>query len=551
VTTLAGTAFERLRVALEQHGSRVTGTGDRLSAQCPAHDDRGPSLSVTGIEGQTLVYCHAGCGTDDVLAAVGLRTADLFDEPRGVTYPYSDGRTVHRTPAKRFWQAGNTHGSALYRLDRVREAVAAGHTVFCVEGEKDCHALETLGVTATCSAMGAGKAGKADWTPLAGAKVVIVADRDEPGKRHALDVRRILRGLDTTIDVRLAATGKDAADHVAAGHGLDDFVPVDLPDDTGGIVGNPTGEDIETVHGGTVTVHERPIELDEYLADDSDDEYDWLVPGLLERGDRMILTGAEGGGKSTLLRQVGIQLAAGIHPFGGKPFDPLRVLLLDLENSDRQIKRKLRPLRLVAGSAYRGDMYVRSRVEGLDLLTTEDRGYLAEQVDAVQPDVLITGPAYKMAAGDPIEEKTARPVALLLDKIRATYGCAVLLESHSPHASNGGKRPERPFGASLWLRWPEFGLYLDKETGALRHWRGDREDGRAWPAALQRGGTWPWSPVTRPRDLLWAQILEIAIEDPAMSRRDLVKLTGASLGTVNRTIEEHRAEWNQLTEEAG
>jgi hypothetical protein len=317
------------------------------------------------------------------------------------------------------------------------------------------------------------------------------------------------------------------------------------------LVGNPNG----TALGALVTsaqpdVHRGPVELDEYLADDSDDEYDWLVPGLLERGDRLLLTGAEGGGKSTLLRQAAVQFASGIHPFGGQRFEPLRVLLLDLENSDRQVKRKLRPLRHVAGDMYRhGNMFVRSRVEGIDLLTAEDRDYLTEQVDAVRPDVLITGPLYKMAGGDPIEERTAKPVATILDKIRAAYGCAILLETHSPHASNGGKRPERPYGASLWLRWPEFGLYLDKETGALRHWRGAREDDRTWPAALQRGGTWPWSPVTRPRDLLWAQILQFAVEDPAISRRDLVKLTGVSFGSVTRAIDEHRAEWNQLTGE--
>ncbi|HEX4725680.1 MAG TPA: AAA family ATPase, partial [Pseudonocardiaceae bacterium] len=334
----------------------------------------------------------------------------------------------------------------------------------------------------------------------------------------------------------------------------DSYVPADEPTD-----GDPYGEDntVVSIHTGQpVTGPDVPshvtqdvaVELDEYLADATDEEYDWLLPGLLERGDRLVLTGAEGGGKSTWLRQLAIQFASGIHPFGGSPFEPLRVLLLDLENSDRQIKRKLRPLRHVAGNSYqRGNMFVRSRPEGIDLLTLEDRGYLVEQIEAVRPDVLITGPVYKMAGGDPTEEKNAKPVATILDKIRTYYGCAVLLETHSPHASNGGKRPERPYGASLWLRWPEFGLYLDKDTGALRHWRGAREDDRDWPAALQRGGTWPWSPVTRPRDLLWARILEALTEDPALSQRDLAKVTGTGLTSVTRAITEHRAEWNQLT----
>ncbi len=83
-------------------------------------------------------------------------------------------------------------------------------------------------------------------------------------------------------------------------------------------------------------------ELDAFLETDLP-THDWLVPGLLERQDRVILTGPEGGGKSTLLRQMAVQFASGIHPFGGDLFEPLRVLLLDLENSSRQVHRGLRP----------------------------------------------------------------------------------------------------------------------------------------------------------------------------------------------------------------
>ncbi|MEU1152672.1 DnaB-like helicase N-terminal domain-containing protein, partial [Streptomyces sp. NPDC005918] len=42
------------------------------------------------------------------------------------------------------------------------------------------------------------------------------------------------------------------------------------------------------------------------------DTHDWVVPGLLERGDRLILTAGEGGGKSMLLRQIAVAVAAGV-----------------------------------------------------------------------------------------------------------------------------------------------------------------------------------------------------------------------------------------------
>src|SRR5262249_38276734 len=63
--------------------------------QCPAHPDRGPSLSVTrAADGRWLLHCHAGCETAAVLRAAGLEWADLFPDGRRPT-----GRTWLPAPA--------------------------------------------------------------------------------------------------------------------------------------------------------------------------------------------------------------------------------------------------------------------------------------------------------------------------------------------------------------------------------------------------------------------------------------------------------------------
>ena len=42
-------------------------TGDKLTARCPAHDDKNPSLSVTiGDKDCVILKCFAGCPTDAV-----------------------------------------------------------------------------------------------------------------------------------------------------------------------------------------------------------------------------------------------------------------------------------------------------------------------------------------------------------------------------------------------------------------------------------------------------------------------------------------------------
>jgi hypothetical protein len=58
--------------------SKSAGRG-KWVARCPAHDDHTPSLSIReGREGRTLIRCWAGCELNDILAAAGLRVADLF-----------------------------------------------------------------------------------------------------------------------------------------------------------------------------------------------------------------------------------------------------------------------------------------------------------------------------------------------------------------------------------------------------------------------------------------------------------------------------------------
>jgi hypothetical protein len=62
---------------------RKTGNG-RWVCRCPAHDDRGPSLSVRELDdGRVLLHCFAGCEVQSVLDAIGLTFEDLFPDRIG------------------------------------------------------------------------------------------------------------------------------------------------------------------------------------------------------------------------------------------------------------------------------------------------------------------------------------------------------------------------------------------------------------------------------------------------------------------------------------
>lgn len=245
--------------------THVRKSGSGWTARCPAHDDRVNSLSISkGIDGRVLLFCHAGCSFQTILAACGLNYQDVGPEPfrqeaaagrtRGpespesehpdAVYDYVDNAgsllfQVCRFSNKRFrqrrsrpdrpdqfvWSLGDTP-RVLYRLPLVLEAVAASRTIYIVEGEKDVHALEQVGVTATCNPGGAGKWRAEYCDTLRGAHVVVVADRDEPGYRHAAEVAEQLRRVGADVQVVEAAVGNDVSEHLAAARTLEELRPV-------------------------------------------------------------------------------------------------------------------------------------------------------------------------------------------------------------------------------------------------------------------------------------------------------------------------------------
>lgn len=83
----------------------------------------------------------------------------------------------------------------IYNLDRI----SADHEapVCVVEGEGTADAIEQLspGLIGVTSLGGSNAAGKTDWGPLAGRRVVVWPDADPPGQEYAARVAKSLTGI--------------------------------------------------------------------------------------------------------------------------------------------------------------------------------------------------------------------------------------------------------------------------------------------------------------------------------------------------------------------
>jgi hypothetical protein len=500
-------------------GIRRNGSG--YMARCPVHDDGTASLSISiGTNQPVVLHCHANCPTDDILAEIGLTWADISEPreempkldvwtpagPAVAVYDYCDEEgtilyQVCRTANKDFRQRvpdatkdsgyrWNLDGvpRILYRLPDLIHAVSDGKIIYICEGEKDVNTLVAKGLAATCNSGGAGKWRTEYAKYFADTHVVICADKDDPGRAHARQVRDILDGTTQSITIVEAADGcKDPHDHITAGHSVEEFITTwtsVLP------------EQADLAH-----------DLWEFLSTE-DPEYDWIIPDLLERSDRLILTGFEGMGKSMLTRQMAVCIAAGIHPFRQSiRYEPKTVLIIDCENTPRQSRRKFQALADATEKVNQrvpdGGLRIIFRPGGIDLTRPKDTAWLAERVTAHKPDALFIGPFYKLHNDNPNDELPARKVVYLLDQIRENLDCAIVIEAHAGHGDSAG-RSVRPYGTSLLLRWPEFGYGLaptssdEKDKRAkFQQWRGPRDE-RQWPKYLTWGNTWPWVETSEP-----------------------------------------------------
>ncbi|WP_238328815.1 toprim domain-containing protein [Mycobacterium avium] len=274
-----------MRDALQAAGHAIRPRGsEAFMASCPLHTDHCPSLSVgwrentrAGTGGAVLLHCFScQAPAAAIAAALGLRLADLFDNPspatgqrwprvtqprarrtpgpgplparitagredtnhhwrraRVYTYLTPTGTPVQQVvreecactgrPHKQFRQRYRDGGQwvyrkpygftpVLYRPAAIAAAATRGAWIWVTEGEKDADTLTALGRLATTNAQGAANFPAELVDDFAGLKVAIVADRDLAGYQRAINLYARLRSITAQVVVLLPALDVDKAD---------------------------------------------------------------------------------------------------------------------------------------------------------------------------------------------------------------------------------------------------------------------------------------------------------------------------------------------------
>lgn len=239
---------------------------------------------------------------------------------------------------------------------------------------------------------------------------------------------------------------------------------------------------------------------------EDDHPADWIIPDLLERDWVVMITGPNGGGKSTMCLQIALGAALGVHPWDARDITPRRVLYIDAENSPGVVARKKRIAnRMVAMAEQTTVENIRFRFGTVNLADVSDRLRLEHHMQSYQPDLVVLGPIYKMYTSSDSDSwrSEAQAVQSWIDKTRRKYGFGTLIEGHPPKGDGNGQ----PKGDSSWGSWPYFGFQIaldhdDRRVADLTPWRYPREPvsmplrvGWGFDDALSKARRLMWTPV--------------------------------------------------------
>jgi putative DNA primase/helicase len=293
----------------------VSETSNGWQARCPAHDDAKASLSIAEDGGKTLMRCHAGCETTDVVEAMGLKMRDLFPdeaEERKVVARYNyddqDGELllqIVRDNHKNFRaRRPDGNGGWVYSTAGVKlvpyqlPMILRKKRVLITEGEKDSDTgCRDLRLPSTTAPFGAGKWREEFSAYFKGKSVALCPHNDDAGRKHMQSVACSLFPVAKEIKIVSLPFGKDLSEWVALGGNREQFVSL--------VKAAPvvTAEQVESWQQIDVSSLDELEDksIGELMAE-PEQTVTWLCDGMLPSAGSSLLSAKAKVGKTTMAR---------------------------------------------------------------------------------------------------------------------------------------------------------------------------------------------------------------------------------------------------------
>jgi RecA-family ATPase len=179
---------------------------------------------------------------------------------------------------------------------------------------------------------------------------------------------------------------------------------------------------IREIGRNTETPKCESFSLDEFLSLESE-EIEFLVPGMLPRGETVLLAAMPKTGKTLLATDAAFAIATGECDFLGEKVKQGRVLLISTDESPQSTRAKL-----LKRGFRRGDQ--------LQIMTTWSIGQLNDleaKLEDFRPDLVVIDSLRRITAGREISENSAEfgDAIYQLKELTGKYGAACILIHHT------------------------------------------------------------------------------------------------------------------------
>jgi len=366
--------------------------------------------------------------------------------------PSKSYRQRRPDPAERDGWKWSTKGLEMvpYRLPELLKAIAAGETVYIVEGEKSADRLWDEGVPATTNPRGAGNWQRELNDYFKGASVVVIPDNDPqavvkktgelrfhddgspvlPGQDHARAVAGYLERITKEtklIELPGLPLKGDIVDWLESGKTADDLY--DLADAASKFEREPFKSKFRAVTWQQM--------------DDPGPEHEWLVKNLITRNELAMVAGPSKSGKSFLVLDMVLSIARGLPWFGKKT---LRGgVIYQAGEGAKGIKKRIRAYREHHGITTASELPFVLLPSRVDLYSSDD--HTEAMIDEIQhwsdsfdvPLELVVIDTFSTATAG-ANENDGKDVSQVLERcarISQVTGAAVLLVHHMN--ADGGK----------------------------------------------------------------------------------------------------------------
>lgn len=482
-------------------GHKFTGKAS-MAVRCVFHDDNLPSLSINLEKG--VWNCHAGCGNGGVLDfekkwsgcdtetawaniadLSGAKQQYISGQKPEITYQYFDaaGKLAFeklRYPGKRFSQRRpDGKGGWIYKLDGITRkplynllSVLVANEIVVAEGEKDAEnaakALKSVAGTAaafiagTTNFDGAGKWKDTESIFMAGKRVVIFADNDEVGRKHAENVAASVYPYALGVKVVEFPELPDHGD-------VSDYLKTNTAEQLVELIKKtPRWKPAESLSHLLVSAVDFIRTIPEQI--------DWIVDGVIQAGANGMFAADPKAGKSWAAVDLAISLSIGADWLDFRVPRSVRTAIVSREDTPGltawRIAHLLRGKTTGNKELVVNNLWINTKTQSPDYRLDVDelhREMIAELKDR-RIQFAVFDVLNVLHSADENDNQEMRVILQKINEISQQVGCQVGLVHHFSKASDGGliKRIRGSSAISGWVEWAVGISVADQEMGVRK-----------------------------------------------------------------------------------